>query len=461
MRDHSKHIQVDKEEAIKIIIDNCRFEPESEIVKIEDCVGRVLFEDVIANWDNPNCLTCRMDSVAVRWSDFENGMPDTSEWERGKQWEFANTGVAMPEGFDTAIVVEHVIFSENDTKIAFDALPSEKYAGTSKAGSRMKKGDILVGKGTFITPLIAAHITSGNNTEVKVIKKPKVAFLPTGNELVKVNGEVPKGRNIESNSYMIAEKIRRWGGEPVVFDIIPDDKDALKLALKKASASADIVVLNAGSSKGNDDWGIEMLEETGTIFYHQTCHGPGHHSSFGIIDNTPVIGISGPPGGAAFTTDYYLYPAMMMFLGMNPRLPKLKVRLGMELAAPGKPGHKDPGHNTGADKHDNKTADQNAGSDGSKSYAAGQKPTNGMTVKAPKGEDRPREGGRFYTIRQMTLIQADDGVIEAFQVNGMHPGPVDAEKADAYYAMPTGDGGNVPHKGDFIEVELRPEYARY
>ena len=67
-----------------------------------------------------------MDSVETRWADFENFMPDTSDWERGKQWEFANTGVAMPEGFDTAIVVEHVIFSDDDTRIAFDTMPTGK-----------------------------------------------------------------------------------------------------------------------------------------------------------------------------------------------------------------------------------------------------------------------------------------------------------------------------------------------
>lgn len=422
MRDHSKHIQVDREEAIRTILLNCRFDPPKETIPVQEAAGRILAEDVFSRWDIPNTLTSKMDSVAVHWADFENGMPDTSGWERGRQWEFANTGVAMPEGFDTAIVVEHVIFSENDTKVAFDTMPSGKYAGTTAPGSRQKAGDLMLEKGSFITPLLAAHIASGNNTSVSVLKKPKVAFIPTGNELVNAGETVPIGKNIESNSLMIAEKIRQWGGEPVVFEIVPDEKAALKEALLKAAEENDIVVLNAGSSKGNDDWGIEMLEEAGTVFYHQTCHGPGHHSSFGVIGHTPVIGISGPPGGAAFTTDFYLYPAIMAYLGKEPRLPRLKVRLAEDFDAAKKPPHapKGPG----------------------------------------KGEDRPREGGKFYTIRQLKLRQSDDGVIEAWPTASMKPGPVEAEQADAYYFLLTGKEFASPKKGDMIDVELRPEFVR-
>ena len=179
MRDHSKHISVNKEEAVRTILENCVFDPETEQIPVTEAAGRILAEDVFSLWDSPNCLTCRMDSVAVRWADFENGMPDTSGWERGKQWEFANTGVARPEGLDTAIVVEHVIFSESDTRIAFDCMPSGKFAGTSDVGSKKHMGDLLVSAGTKITPLIASHILSGNNTAVKFIKKPTVSFHPT------------------------------------------------------------------------------------------------------------------------------------------------------------------------------------------------------------------------------------------------------------------------------------------
>ena len=94
MRDHSSHIELSREEAIRTLLDVCRFSPEHETVPIEQAVGRVLAEDVIAQLDLPNCLTCKMDSVAVHWSDFENGMPDTTGWVKGVNWEFANPAAA-------------------------------------------------------------------------------------------------------------------------------------------------------------------------------------------------------------------------------------------------------------------------------------------------------------------------------------------------------------------------------
>ncbi|MBQ2680620.1 MAG: molybdopterin molybdotransferase MoeA [Eggerthellaceae bacterium] len=426
MRDHSKHVQVSKEQAIDLILGACRFSPDFEEVPIGQAIGRVLAHDAVARLDMPNALTCCMDSIAVHWDDFaelDGGLPNTTDWVRGRDWEFANTGVAMPEGFDTAIVVEHVRVSADEQHVELEAAPSKRFAGTRPAGSKFHEGDVLVEAGTTITPLLAAHIASGNNSVVEVIAKPKVAFLPTGNELVPVGGEIPLGRNIETNSLLMKGKIEQWGGQALLYPITPDDPEALEAALRKASAEADIVVLNAGSSKGSDDWSLEILERIGKVLYHQTSHGPGHHSSCSVLDNTPVIGISGPPGGAAFTADLYLCPAMRKFLGQDPQPARVLTRLA------------------------------NAFPSGGPGGAAGQ---TGASSK-PAGEVRPSETGLFYGIKQMVLHQADDGFIEACPASSSHPGPVEAEAADAYYALKTGPGIQPPAVGDLVEVVLRPE----
>ena len=432
MRDHSHHIEVDRATAIRTLLDNCRFQPESETVPVSGSFGRVLAEDVFAQLDMPNCLTCMMDSVAVRWSEFENGMPDTSEWVKGRDWEFANTGVGMPEGFDTAVTVEHVIFSENDTKIRFDAMPSKKFAGTRARGSRMKKGDLLAAKGTVVTPRIAAHIMGGNILTVEVVRKPRVAFIPTGNELTAANGRmqpeaadgtdsgpIPRGMNIETNSVMMDGKIRQWGGEPVLFAIIRDEPDAIEKALREAASVSDIIVLNAGTSKGSDDWSIEVVEKIGKVFYHQITHGPGHHSWFAVIGGIPVIGISGPPSGASFTADFYVRPAIMKYLGLPELTPGLKVRLGSDLPP---------------------------------------KKFRPKTDK-PAGETTPVKGGVFFSVRMLRLALADDGVLEAFPLPDTHWSDASqSESAAAYYLLRTAEGLDTPKKGDWIEVDLRPDY---
>ena len=129
----------------------------------------------------------------------------------------------------------------------------------------------------------------GNVTSVAVRCKSRVAFVSTGNELVPAGSAVvPAGKNIESNSLVVRGKVEAWGGVFLPFDIVPDDHDLIVQAVKKACACANIVVLNAGSSKGSDDWSVEQLEEIGTIICHQVNHGPAHHSSAAVVDGTPV-----------------------------------------------------------------------------------------------------------------------------------------------------------------------------
>ena len=415
MRDHSQHCEVSREEAVRLLLENCTFDRRTEVVPVGNAIGRVLAESALAQLDMPNCLTCCMDSVAVRWEDFESGMPDTTGWQRGAQWEFANTGIGMPEGYDTAIVIEHVKLSDDLSSISFDAPPSKRFAGTRPAGSRMRKGDVLAPAGTLVTPLLASHIASGNNAEVRVVAKPRVAFIPTGNELVPCGGAVGRGRNIETNSLLLKGKIEAWGGEAVLFDIVPDDKDLICAAVREACNRADIVVLNAGSSKGSDDWNVEMLEDMGRVLYHETNHGPGHHSSGAVVDGTVVVGISGPPGGAAFTTDFYLRPVMMRYLGLSEDPTRVRARLTADI------------------------------------------PSGRKAEPKPSGETRPsivEPEASFFGIKQLRLSVGADGTLEATPASSSHPGPAEANAMNAYYALPA--WGDPPRAGGVIEVELRP-----
>ena len=258
---------------------------------------------------------------------------------------------------------------------------------------------------------------------MKVVARPKVAFIPTGNELVPVGGDIPLGRNIETNSLLMKGKIEQWGGQAVLLPIVPDEPQAIEAVLRRAVAEADIVVLNAGSSKGSDDWSLEILERIGRVLYHQTNHGPGHHSSCSVLDGTPVIGISGPPGGAAFTTDFYLRPAMRKFLGLSTEPVRIWVRLTKPFGTGGHPG-----------------------------------PTESVAASGRAGgEARPREGGEFFGVKQVVLRMGEDGVVEAVPLPTSHPGPVEAETATAYYGLRNGPGIKPPAAEDMIQVALRPE----
>lgn len=421
MRDHSKHIQISREEVVTGLLAACDFAPEFEMVRLDEAFGRILAEDVVAACELPNVLTCRMDSIAVHWADFVDGIPDTSTWVRGEDWEFANTGVAMPAGFDTAIVIEHVVVSDDEQHVEVLAAPSKRFAGTSAVGSRVSPGDVLARAGDLITPDVAARIAGGNVASVAVRRKPRVAFIPTGNELVPSGSAVvPSGKNIESNSLVVRGKVEAWGGVFLPFDIVPDNPELIVAAVKKACACADIVVLNAGSSKGSEDWAVEQLEEIGDLICHQVNHGPGHHSSAAVVDGTPVVGISGPPFGASFTLGFYLRPLMNRFLGLGVAPFKVPVRLTETFPIVG----------------------PMSGHSANKKYA---------------GEERPSvvaEGERFFSVRMLNVEACPDGSLVGAPVAG-RPGSAATLSANALYMLESGSNASRPVAGDVIWVELR------
>ena len=425
MRDHTNHIMMTREQAVESILGACAFNRHVEEVLVANAVGRVLAKDAVALISMPNALTSIRDAIAVHWSDFADlpvgAVPDTSTWERGREWQFCNTGVGMPEGFDTAIAIEQVEVSADERHVMVHAAPTKKNDGTRPAGADFPEGALLAPAGVLITPLLASHIASGGNMTVHAIAKPRVAFLPTGGELIPLGVKVPSGKNVETNSILMKAKIESWGGEAILFPITPDDPEAIEASLREAVKLADIVVLNAGSSKGSDDWSCEVLERIGTVLFHEVNHGAGHHSFAAVVDDTPVVGISGPPGGAAFTADFYLYPAVRAYLGLKPQLERIVVRMGEDLPDVGG-GMRDAAKVTG------------------------------QLVEQPAK-------ARFFRIRRLVLQSADDGVPVARMVSKTHPSPLQADSAQAYYAQPMGEGFPAACAGELIEVELRPEFS--
>lgn len=219
-----------------------------------------------------------------------------------------------------------------------------------------------------------------------------MAFIATGNELVPAGcPPLPArpgllaayGKTVESNSILVRGLVEQWGGEFLPLDIVADDFECIKGAVTAACQMADIVVLNGGSSKGSDDWCVEVLEELGTMVCHQMSHGPGRHSSLAMVDGVAVVGVSGPPAGAEFALRFYLRPLIRRFLGLDPSPVAVRARLAEPFGTPGR-GPKGP--------------------------------------KGPKGAGGPPRGPKppegFRAIRPVRLALSDDGVLEAYPTGG-------------------------------------------
>jgi len=431
MRDHSKHIELKREDAIAKLIEVSSFETATETVSLHDALGRVTASDCPAKVNVPNALCAGPDGIAVRFADFENGIPDTSAWELGRDYGWANTGTAIPEGFDTDIRIEAVTFDQ-DGHPTISECPDRVNAGCSLPGSTIAQGELVVAARTKLTPTKISALAMTGYTQVEVIVKPKVVFIPTGDELVEIGNDLPAGKSYETNGILLEGKLKMWGAEPVVYPCLPDNWDQIKAAILKACDEADIVSINAGSSKGSKDFTMEILEEIGEVFCHETNHGPGRHTSASLVNGTPVLGLSGPPSGCEITADWYLKPLVDQFLyGHVVEFTKATVTLGESMAKrPGGPSGKPAG-----------------------GKPSGSKPAGGK----PAGAGGP--GKDFFAIRPVTLEHTENGLVaRPVKSKGMHANLMALDTADAYIERNPRTFGELD-EGAKVEVELRFPYT--
>lgn len=294
----------------------------TESVPFAECAGRICAEDVFSRNELPNRPASMMDSIGVRYADFEKGPADTANWTEGKEFVFCNTGVAIPEGFDTVIPVEGIDF-DADRKLVIHRPPVQKGAGVAMPGEQMRRGEKLIAAGTKITPAHVGLFASGGVMEVPVRLKPRVSILPTGCELIPAGRELPPGKAIDSNSHMLAAFLSQWGAVPLPLPLVTDDVDLISRALKEAVAQADMAVIIAGSSKGSEDYTMDVLAKQGTVIVHELGHGPGKHTSLALVDGKPVLGLPGPPFGAQLAAELYLHDALRALLGRPFAKPRM------------------------------------------------------------------------------------------------------------------------------------------
>lgn len=331
-----------RDEALKKFFAVWKPETGKEMVDIADAAGRIAAEDIVSEVTLPIARTAGLDGIAVHSADFAGGrVPDVSSWIPGKDYVRADTGDDFPDDFDAIIMVEWLRFDESGrlSEICFpDAgsasghrpgpggpgfpggKPGEIRPGsyTRPAGSIIRKGDLLVRKNEKIRPTDLAALAMGNVTQIPVWKKPVVAFLPTGSELIEPGNAPARGQNINTNSLLVKHMVQEMGAEVAIYPIMKDDRDALEDWLDMAVRTADIVLINGGSSKGSEDYNIRLIEEKGTVIQHNVAAVPGRPVALALIDGKAVIDLPGPTLAAYFVCDWCIRALVAHSLHQNP-----------------------------------------------------------------------------------------------------------------------------------------------
>ncbi|MGN0287106.1 MAG: molybdopterin molybdotransferase MoeA [Atopobiaceae bacterium] len=426
MRDHSSHIELSREDAIAALLGHAQWTRRSELVGLHQAFGRVTASDCVSRVDVPNALCSVMDGIAVRYDDFAQGIPDTSQWQVGVDFGWANTGCAMPEGFDTAIPIEQVRFSnapslgEKDPgSLTILEAPNQRGASCRVPGAEYRAGQVIVPARTRLTPTKVAALAMCGISEVEVLVRPRVGFIPTGTELVPAGSALPRGKAYECNGVLLEGKLPLWGAEPVVMGCAPDEPEAIRQALSLACSTCDVAVICGGSSKGEHDYTMEVLESLGQVLCHETNHGPGKHTSAAVVDGTPVLGLSGPPGGFEITADWYLKPLVDAYLyGHQRPFRKVTARL---------------------------VAPEHAGVPNGKGARAGF-----------RGFGKPAQN--FFVIRPVKVESVDGKLVATPVTGGPHPDLVKLDEATGYLeAHPRAIHQMKP--GDEVQIELRYPYT--
>jgi putative molybdopterin biosynthesis protein len=290
---------------------------DSETIAVRESLGRITAQAIMARCSSPAYHSAAMDGYAVRFRSTIGAsetkpllLPLTTEAV------YVDTGDPLPPGFDAVVMIEDVNVVGDFIEIYASASP---YQHVRVIGEDIVATEMIVAENHRIRPVDMGALLASGHLEIMVRKRPVVAIIPTGSELVEpetVRDRMPEPPEIiEYNATLLGAMAEESGAQAKRLPIITDKLEAIKAALVNAATSADIIVINAGSGKGSEDFTAQALAELGEIVIHSVAMKPGKPLIFGFIGDTPVFGIPGYPVSAYLTFHLFVVPVIARLLG--------------------------------------------------------------------------------------------------------------------------------------------------
>lgn len=314
------------------------FQPlESEIVPLDRALGRVTAAPVWAKISSPHYHAAAMDGYAVR-AEETRGATETNPrlLKLGVQAFPLDTGDPLPPNTNAVIKIEdtHIVAQSDGEAIEIIAsTPPWRYV--RPMGEDMVATELVLPANHRIRPQDIGAIAGCGHTEVSVYRRPSVAIIPTGTELVKPGEPLKPGDIIEYNSLVLAAMVEEAGAIATRLPIEADRREAIKAAVERALAEHDLVVVNAGSSAGSEDFTASIVAELGVLCVHGIAIRPGHPVILGVAHGKAIAGIPGYPVSAAMTFDIIVRPLLYRWQGqLPPELPKIEAVLTRKVLSP-------------------------------------------------------------------------------------------------------------------------------
>ena len=295
----------------------------------ENLVGRILAETIWAKISSPHYHASAMDGFAVK-SGRTNGALETAPitLQYGKDTTYLDTGDPLPDWADAVIPIENVEPLSKKREPANDPRHPDliqiraavsPWAHVREMGEDMVATQLVLPRGHKLKPVDLGAAAGAGYDMIEVARKPKVAVIPTGTELVYPGEPLKAGDIIEYNSIVLAAQVKEWGGQATRIENTPDDFQRIKIEVEKAARDHDLVLLVAGSSAGSEDYSARIVEESGELLVHGVAVRPGHPVILGMINSgekeTPIVGVPGYPVSAALTAEIFVEPLLAKWLG--------------------------------------------------------------------------------------------------------------------------------------------------
>lgn len=297
----------------------------AEQIGVADGLGRVLARDVTARLTQPPAAMSAMDGYAVRAADVAQ-VPATlkvvGHAPAGGSWDGVLgegeavrifTGGPVPDGADAIVIQENTEAGDGTVKV-LQSVPSGKFV--RPAGLDFSAGDVLLPAGKLVTARDLALAAAGNVPWLMVHRRPRVAILVTGDEIVMPGDPLAANQIVSSNSLGLAAMVRVFGGEPCLLGIAPDDREGLA-AMAAGAQGADLLLTSGGASVGDHDLVQSVLGEIGfELGFWKIAMRPGKPLIFGNVGDTPVLGLPGNPVSAMVCAMLFLRPALTRMMGL-------------------------------------------------------------------------------------------------------------------------------------------------
>ncbi len=327
-----------------------------EIPLDEKVSGRVLAKPVWAKISSPHYHASAMDGFAVKANETVDASPGSPiVLKMREQAIYVDTGDVLPDGMNAVIPIEQVESLNEEGKVTADIRKPAKiriqasvppWSHVRPMGEDIVATQLVLAAGQNLRPVDLGAIAASGVERVWVARKPRVAIIPTGSELIPIGTPIKAGNIIEFNSLVLASQVNQWGGEAVRYPIVVDDFAQIIEVVKNAAKEVDLVLLNAGSSAGSEDFSAKVVESLGTLLVHGVAVRPGHPVIIGMITveteagkdrsrQIPIVGVPGYPVSAALTGEIFVRPLIERWLGLQVSpAPSIKATLTRKVTSP-------------------------------------------------------------------------------------------------------------------------------